>query len=149
LDSAQFNGKRESVYRLEVEKALYSAAEVISSTIVTAALPNDAVGCLDLWELENKITRSLTEAVNSINEVAPALGEDLSFEIKRRRSFLVNDLVNLFVECLKDAYGQSVEVDRRSARRILIKLSNARNKDFIKKEFKSTVYDVLRYLLGK
>lgn len=151
MPSAQSNGKREAFSRLEVEKALYAASEMISLTVVSSALPeNSNIGSLDLWELENKVTQILTDTVNCINDVAPSMGEDLAFEIKRRRSFLVDDMVNLFLECIKDAFGTAVEVEHTAPRGITIRLSKQiHKKDFINKEFKSTIYDVMRYLLGK
>ena len=151
MPSAQFNGKREAISRLEVEKALYAASEMISYAVVSSALPDDSnIGSIDLWELENKITQILTDTVNCINDVAPSMGEDLAFEIKRRRSSLVDEMVNLFLGCIKDAFGSMVEVEHTAPRGITVRLSKkVRNKDFINKEFKYTIYDVMRYLLGK
>jgi hypothetical protein len=150
LPTAQFNGKREAVSRLEVEKALYLASDAVASAIINSLLPCDSnIGTLDLWELENRITQILAKTVDSISEVAPSMGEDLSFEIKRRRSMLVDDLINLFTECLKDAFGPSVKIEHSSARKVSVRLSSKiARKDFIQKDFRATIYDVLRYLLG-
>jgi len=151
LPKTPFLSRRGTLSRLEVEKAIYTASERVSSTIISSALPESApVGTLDLWELENVITQILTEAVNSVMEVDPVLGEDLSFEIRRRRSALMDDMVSLFLECVRDAFGPSVEIDYITPRIISVRLSKAvSNKDFIQKEFKSTIYEMLRYLIGK
>jgi len=151
LPKTPFLSRRGTLSRLEVEKAIYTASERIASTIISSALPESApAGTLDLWELENVITQILTEAVNSVMEVDPILGEDLSFEIRRRRSTLMDDMVSLFLECVRDAFGQSVEIDYTTPRIISVRLSKAvSNKDFIQKEFKSTIYEMLRYLIGK
>ena len=150
MPTAQFNGKREAVSRLEVEKALYSASDVLASVIIDSLLPNDSNSrTLDLLELESRITQILAKTVDSISEVAPSMSEDLSFEIKRRRSMLVDDLINLFTECLKDAFGPSVKIEHHSPRKISVRISGKfTKKDFILKDFRATIYDVLRYLLG-
>jgi hypothetical protein len=151
LPKTPFLSKRGALSRLEVEKAIYSASERISSTMISSALPESAPsGTIDLWELENIVTQILTDAVNSVMEVDPILGEDLLFEIRRRRSTLIDDIVSLFLECLRDAFGHSVEIDYTTPRIILVRLSKAvSKKDFIQKEFKSTIYEMLRYLIGK
>jgi hypothetical protein len=151
LPKTPFLSRRGKLSRLEVERAIYTASERISSSIIASALPEFApAGTLDLWELENIIMQILTEAVNSVMEVDPILGEDLSFEIRRRRSALIDDMVSLFLECVRDAFGSSVEIDYPTPRTISVRLSKAVGKrDFIQKEFKSTIYEMLRYLIGK
>lgn len=151
MPKTPFLSRRGKLSRLEVERAIYTASERISSSIIASALPESApAGTLDLWELENIIMQILTEAVNSVMEVDPILGEDLSFEIRRRRSTLIDDMVSLFLECIRDAFGSSVEIDYPTPRTISVRLSKAVGKrDFIQKEFKSTIYEMLRYLIGK
>jgi hypothetical protein len=137
--------------RLEVEKALFTASEMITSTMFTSAFPDHTrEGSLDLWELEFKITQVLIDTANNIAEVAPAMANGLSFEVKRRRATLIDDMVNLFIECIRDAFGSLVQVEYATPRVIAISASaEVGKKDFIQKEFKSTMYDVLRNLIGK
>jgi hypothetical protein len=151
VSNTQSNGRRETMTRLEVEKALFTASEMITSTMFTSAFPEHTnEGSLDLWELEYKITQVLTNTSNSIAEVAPAMANDLSFEVKRRRAMLIDDMVNLFIECLRDAFGPLIHVEYATPRVITISTSvEVGKKDFIQKEFKSTMYDVLRNLIGK
>jgi hypothetical protein len=151
LPKNPFLNKRGMLSRLEVERAIYTASERISSSIIALSLPESAtVGTIDLWELENIIMQILTEAINSVIDVDPILGEDLSFEIRRRRSSLIDDMVSLFLECIRDAFGNSVEIDYPTPRTIAVRLSRSVSKrDFIQKEFKSTIYEMLRYLIGK
>lgn len=151
MPKTPFLSRRGMLSRLEVERAIYTASERISSSIIALSLPESApAGTIDLWELENIIIQILTEAVNSVMEVDPILGEDLSFEIRRRRSSLIDDMVSLFLECVRDAFGSSVEIDYPTPRTISVRLSRAVSKrDFIQKEFKSTIYEMLRYLVGK
>jgi hypothetical protein len=151
VSNTQSNSRRETITRLEVEKALFTASEMIASMMYTSAFPthtND--GSLDLWELEYKITQVLTDTANSIAEAAPAMANDLTFEVKRRRAILIDDMVNLFIECMRDAFGPLVQVEYTTPRVIIISVSpEVGKKDFIQKEFKSIMYDVLRNLIGK
>lgn len=151
MSNTQSNSRRETITRLEVEKALFTACEMITSTMFTSAFPEHTrEGSLDLWELELKITQVLTDTANSIADVAPAMANDLSFEVKRRRAMLIDDMVNLFIECIRDAFGHLVQVEYTTPRVITISTSpEVGKKDFIQKEFKSTIYDVLRNLIGK
>jgi hypothetical protein len=92
----------------------------------------------------------LSETVNTILEVAPVLGSNLSYELKCRRSVLIGDVVKDFLECISDAFGEELEIERTTPRLTSIRLSKElKKKDFIEKEFKSTIYDVLRNLIGK
>ncbi len=151
MSNTQSNGRRETITRLEVEKALFTASEMIASMMYTSAFPNHtSEGSLDLWELEYKITQVLTDTANSIAEVAPTMANGLSFEVKRRRAILIDDMVNLFIECIRDAFGSLVQVEYTTPRVITIGISpEVGKKDFIQKEFKSIMYDVLRNLIGK
>jgi hypothetical protein len=151
VSNTQSNGRRETMTRLEVEKALFTASEMITSTMFTSAFPDHTnEGSLDLWELEYKITQVLTDTANSIAEVAPTIANDLSFEVKRRRAMLIDDMVNLFIECIRDAFGPLIQVEYATPRVITVSASSEiGKKDFIQKEFKSTTYDVLRNLIGK
>jgi len=151
VSNTQSNGRREMMSRLEVEKALFTASEMITSTMFTSAFPDHTrEGSLDLWELEFKITQVLIDTANNIAEVAPAMANGLSFEVKRRRATLIDDMVNLFIECIRDAFGSLVQVEYATPRVIAISASaEVGKKDFIQKEFKSTMYDVLRNLIGK
>ena len=151
MSNTQSNGRREMMSRLEVEKALFTASEMITSTMFTSAFPDHTrEGSLDLWELEFKITQVLIDTANNIAEVAPAMANGLSFEVKRRRATLIDDMVNLFIECIRDAFGSLVQVEYATPRVIAISASaEVGKKDFIQKEFKSTMYDVLRNLIGK
>jgi len=151
VSNTQSNSRRETITRLEVEKALFTASEMIASMMYSSAFPDHAgEGSLDLWELEYKITQVLTDTANNIAETAPAMANDLTFEVKRRRAILINDMVNLFLECMRDAFGHLVLVEYTTPRVITIRVSpEIGKKDFIQKEFKSIMYDVLRNLIGK
>jgi len=151
VSNTQSNGRRETITRLEVEKALFTASEMIASMMYSSAFPaHTNEGSLDLWELEYKITQVLTDTANSIAGVAPAMANDLTFEVKRRRAILIDDMVNLFIECMRDAFGHMVQVEYTTPRVITISVSpEVGKKDFIQKEFKSIMYDVLRNLIGK
>jgi hypothetical protein len=151
VSNTQSNSRRETITRLEVEKALYTASEMISSMMYASAFPtHTSEGSLDLWELEYKITQVLTDTANSIAEAAPAMANDLTFEVKRRRAILINDMVNLFIECMRDAFGSQFRVEYTTPRVITVSVSpEIGKKDFIQRELKSIMYDVLRNLIGK
>jgi hypothetical protein len=107
-------------------------------------------GVIDLWEIETKFSQILTETVDSISEVAPVLGSEFSSGVKKRQSILIGDIVNSFIECIGDAFGPAIEIERTTPRVISVRLSKeVKKKDFIEKEFKSTAYDALRYLLER
>lgn len=109
-----------------------------------------AEGAINLWEIETKFNQILTETVNSVSEVAPVLGRELSSGVMKRRSIIIGDIVNSFIECIGDAFGPAIEIEHTTPRVISVRLSrDVKKKDFIEKEFKSTAYDVLRYLLGR
>jgi len=70
--------------------------------------------------------------------------------VKKRQSILIGDIVNSFIECIGDAFGPAIEIERTTPRVISVRLSKeVKKKDFIEKEFKSTAYDALRYLLER
>jgi diacylglycerol kinase len=151
ITTAQSSGRREIFTLLEVEKTLFTAAELMTSTILSSAMPDYSTdGVIDLWEIETKFSQILTETINSVTEVAPLLGGELSSGVKKRQSILISGLVNSFIECVVDAFGSTIEIERTTPRIISVRLSReVKKKDFIEKEFKSTAYDALRYLLGR
>lgn len=142
--------RRESLTRLGVDKAIYSASEKISQLLYSSAFPQySREGYIDLWELESIVSAILTEAINEITAVDPATGEAFSFEIKNRSS-LIDDMVTLILECIRDAFGSSVEIDYPTPRIISVRpVFNICKRDFIQKEFKITIYEVLARLLRK
>jgi hypothetical protein len=119
--------------------------------MLSSAMPDYSTdGVIDLWEIERKFNQILAETVDSVSEVAPVLGSELSSGVKKRRSILIGDIVNSFIECIGDAFGPAIEIERTTPRVISVRLSReVKKKDFIEKEFKSTAYDALRYLLGR
>jgi len=123
----------------------------MTATILSSAMPDCSTdGVIDLWEIETKFSQILNETVNSVSEVAPMLGGELSSRVKKRQSILVDELVNSFIACIGDAFGHEIEIERTTPRVISVRFSGeVKKKDFIEKEFKSTVYDALRYLLGR
>ena len=150
MPNTQYNGKKEALTRLELEKILYSASEKVSSTILSSAMPEfERRGTIDLWELDNALGSVLNATVKSVGSIDPSLAEGLSFEIKRRKSTLLDDLVSLLLESLKDAYRESIEIDYPTPRIIHIRfMKGAEKTSFIRKEFGSKVYEILRHLIG-
>ena len=130
---------------------MFTASELMTSTLLSAAMPDCITeGVIDLWEIETKFNQILAETVNTISEVAPVLGNNLSYGLKCRRSVLIGDVVRDFLECISDAFGEELEIERTTPRLTSIRLSNGvKKKDFIEKEFKSTVYDELKQLLTR
>jgi hypothetical protein len=151
MTTAQSSDRRETFTHVEVEEALFTAAELMTSTILSTAMPDYSTdGVIDLWEIETKFSQILTETVDSVSEVAPVLGSEFSSGVKKRQSILIGDIVNSFIECISDAFGPTIEIERTTPRVISVRLSKeVKKKDFIEKEFKSTAYDALRYLLGR
>ncbi|MGQ9759222.1 MAG: hypothetical protein ACUVQ5_01420 [Candidatus Methanomethylicaceae archaeon] len=142
--------RRESMTRFEVDKALFTASEKISSLFYSSAFPKHSIeGQIDLWDLESTVSAILTEAVNEITSVDPVSGDKLSFEIKNR-STLVDDIVMLLLEHVKDAFGPSIEIYYPAPRIISIKpTALIRKKEFIQKEFEITIYETLIGLLRR
>ncbi len=151
MPNTQFNGKKEALTRIELEKILYSTAEKVSSAILSNALPEfECDGTIDLLELENTLMPILSSAVVSISSIDPNLADALSFEIKRRKSALIDDIVSLLLESLKDAFRNSIEIDYPTPRIIHLRfIKGAEKTFFIRKEFGSRVYEILRHLIGK
>lgn len=141
--------RRESLTRLGVDKAIYSASEKISDLIYASAFPaHSTEGYIDLWELESVVSAILTETINELTMVDPAIGEEFSFEVKNRPS-LIDDMVTLILECVKDAFGSSIEIEYPTPRIIFLKSLWVRSKSFIRKEFRLTIYELLSGLVKK
>ncbi|MEM4658764.1 MAG: hypothetical protein QXX77_10140 [Candidatus Methanosuratincola sp.] len=141
--------RRESLTRLGVDKAIYSASEKISDLIYASAFPaHSTEGYIDLWELESVVSAILTETVNELTTVDPAAGEEFSFEVKNHPS-LIDDIVTLVLECVKDAFGSSIEIEYPTPRIIFLKSLWGRSKSFIKREFRLTIYEILVGLIKK
>jgi hypothetical protein len=151
LPNSQFNSRKEAVSKLELEKVLYDASESISSKILSSAIPDSkSHGKIDLWELENLLTPILNSVVNGVSSIDYSLAESLSFEIKRRKSSLLDDIVSFLLESLKDAFRDSIEIDYPTPRIIHLRFrKKIENTAFLKKEFSIKVYDILRHLVGK
>lgn len=143
------NRRRNSLVKIEIDKILYSTSELISSQVLSIAVPaNGSKGVIEMWELENRLTPTFNSAINSIRDVSAVKAEDLSFELTRRGSAIVDDLISLLLECLRDAFRASVDIDYPIPRTIhVIFKSKVDNTSFIKKEYTSKVYEVLKHLL--
>lgn len=141
--------RRESLTRLEVDKAIFSASEKISDLIYASAFPAHSMeGYIDLWELESVVGTILTETVNELTTLDPAAGEEFSFEVKNRPS-LIDDMVTLILECVKDAFGSSIEIEYPTPRIIFLKSLWSRSKSFFRREFRLTIYEMLTGLIRK
>lgn len=150
MSKKQSNRRRNSLVRLEVEKILYSTSEEVAFQIISFAVPtNGNKSSLELWELENRLTSIFNSAINLIREVNSNVGEAFSFELKRRSRTLMDDLISLFLESLRDAFREGVDVDYPMPRVIRLTFRNKiENVAFIKKDYSMKVYEVLRHLLG-
>lgn len=151
LPKPQFNDRREALSGIELEKILYEASERLSSQMLSGISNERGTSItIDLWELENLLLPALNATVNEIRIFDESRAEDFSFELKRRRNTLAHDLVNLLVDCIKDAYRDSVEVNYFDNRLISIKFNKrAENLAAVRKEFGCRIYEVLMHLLGK
>uniref|UniRef100_A0A7J3V065 Uncharacterized protein n=1 Tax=Candidatus Methanosuratincola petrocarbonis (ex Vanwonterghem et al. 2016) TaxID=1867261 RepID=A0A7J3V065_9CREN len=151
MPKPQFNDRKEALSGLELEKVLYDASERLSSQILSGISPERGLNLtIDVWELENLLLPALNAAVNEIRIFDEMKAEDFSFELKRRRNTLAYDLVNLLIECLRDAYRDDVAVEYAATKVVSIKfLNKVENLSVVKKEFTNRVYEVLRHLLGK
>ena len=82
--------------------------------------------------------------------IDPSMAEGLSFELKRRKSSLTDDMVSMLLESLKDAYRDSIYIDYPTPRIIHIRFKKTvDNTAFIKKEFGAKLYEAMRHLVGK
>ncbi len=135
---------------IEIDKILYSTSESVASQILSAAIPaNGNKGSIEMWELENRLTPIFNSAINRIREVNANVGEVLSFELKRRSGTLMDDLISLLLESLRDAFRSGLDVDYPTPRTIHLTFEkNVENAAFIRKEYAMKVYDVLRHLVG-
>lgn len=105
---------------------------------------------IDVWELENLLLPALNATVNEIRIFDEMKAEDFSFELKRRRNTLAHDLVNLLIECMRDAYRDDVVVDHIATKVVSIRfLKRVGNIFAVKREFTNMVHDVLWHLLWK
>ena len=56
MSNSQFNGRKEALSKLELEKVLYDTSDKTSSKILSSAIPDSEVhGIIDLYELENTL----------------------------------------------------------------------------------------------
>lgn len=151
MPKPQYNDRREALSGLELEKALFDASERVSSQMTSGLAPERGANLnIDLWELENLLLPILNAAVNEIRIFDESKAEDFSFELKRRRNSLPHDLVNMLIECFRDAYRDDVEIEYSSTKVVSIRfLKNVGNLSAVKKEFGNRVYELLRHLLGK
>ncbi|MBC7126669.1 MAG: hypothetical protein ABC585_05230 [Candidatus Methanosuratincola petrocarbonis] len=151
MPKPQFNDRKEALSGLELEKVLYDASERLSSQILSGINPERGLSLtIDVWELENFLLPSLNAAVNEIRIFDEMKAEDFSFELKRRRNTLTHDLVNLLIECLRDAYREDIAVEYSATKVVTIRfLKKVENISAVRKEFANRVYEVLRHLLGK
>lgn len=141
--------RRESLTRLGVEKAIYTASEKISDLIFASAFPAGSTeGCIDIWELEGVVGAILTETVNELTAVDPVIGEEFSFEVKSRTN-LVDEIVTHIIECIKDAFGASIEIDYPTPKIIFLRSLWGRSKGFIKKEFCLIIHEILSSLIKR
>ena len=141
--------RRESLTRLGVDKAIYSASEKISDLIYSSAFPaNSTEGYIDLWELESAVSVIFTETINELTTVDPVKGEEFSFGVKNRPS-LIDDIVTLVLDCVKDALGSSINIEYPTPRIIFLRSLWNRPKSFLRKEFRLTIYEVLSGLIKK
>ncbi|MCX8181762.1 MAG: hypothetical protein N3D12_01460 [Candidatus Methanomethyliaceae archaeon] len=141
--------RRESLTRIGVDKAIYAASEKISDLIYSSAFPTHSMeGYIDLWELESAVSAILTETVNELTTLDPATGEEFLFEAKNRPS-LIDDMVTLILDCVKDAFGSSIEIEYPTPRIIFLKSLWSKSKSFIKREFRLTIYEMLIRLIKK
>ncbi len=137
--------RKGSFTKLEVEKAIYEACERISSLFYSSIFKNNE-GIIDIWEMELKINSIILEAIEKISFIDPAIAEILSLETKRRYGF-IREIVSSIMECLKDAFGSSIIIRDSSPRMIYLKHYLIGNKEFIQKEFKHVIYDIIMGLI--
>lgn len=142
--------RRESITKIEVEMAIFEACERISSYIFSRAFPkNSCEGIIDLWELEITVDSVLADAIDRISLIDPTTAEVLSYEIKGK-GHLINKIVPLIVEAIKDAFGQHVIVSNLNPRTIYFKLSPmVKNKNFIQKDLKAIIYETMVNAINK
>jgi hypothetical protein len=133
--------RKGSFTKLEVEKAIFEACERISSLLYSNIFKNDE-GIIDLWDRELKINSIILDTIEKISFVDPALAEVLSLETKRRYGF-TKEIISSIMECLKDAFGSSIIIRDTSPRMIYLKHYLIGNKEFIQKEFKFIIYDII------
>ncbi len=136
---------------MALEKILYDASERLSSQILSGISPEREMSFkIDVWELENLLLPALNATVNEIRIFDEMKAEDFSFELKRRRNTLAHDLVNLLIECMRDAYRDDVVVDHIATKVVSIRfLKRVGNIFAVKREFTNMVHDVLWHLLWK
>ncbi|MDI9643931.1 MAG: hypothetical protein QFX35_01780 [Candidatus Verstraetearchaeota archaeon] len=151
MPKPQYNDRKEALSGLELEKALFDASERVAKQMFSGLLPERGLDLsIDLWELENLLLPILNAVVNEIRIFDESKAEDFSFELKRRRNSIPHDLVNMLIECFKDAYRDGVEVEYSSAKLVSIRfLKGVGNLSAVKKEFSNRVYELFRHLLGK
>jgi len=142
--------RRESITKLEVEIAIFEACERISSYIFSRAFPkNSYEGVIDLWELEITIDSILADIIDRISLVDPATAEILSYEI-RGKTHLINKIIPLITESIKDAFGQYVIISNLNPRTIYVRLSPIiKNKNFIQKDLKAIIYETIINTINK
>ncbi len=135
--------------RIEIDKILYSTSELVASQILSVAIPaKGSKGLIEMWELENRLTPKFNSAINSIRDVSATKAEDFSFELTRRGNAIVDDLISLLLESLRDAFRTNIDIDYPTPRTIHISFKNkVENPSFIKKEYASKVYDFLKHLV--
>ncbi len=150
MPNIQFNGRKGALSRLEIEKVLYATSEKIALAILSYVFKGaKEQSTIDLWELENLVGQILDDAVRKIGTVDLPLAESLSFEIKRRKSALVGDMTNLLLECMKDAFRDSVKITYSTPRMISVTIKANKDPGFMRRELKEIIYEMLRHLVSR
>lgn len=142
--------RRESITKLEVEMAIFEACERISSYVFSRAFPKSSCeGVIDLWELEITIDSILADIVDRISFIDPTTAEVLSCEIKGK-THLINKIMPLIIESIKDAFGQYIIISNLNPRTIYLRLSPLiKNKSFIQKDLKAIIYETIISAINK
>lgn len=140
------HGNREAFTQIEVEKILLDTSEKISNLFfepLKTSAPKPI--SIDLWLLENGVWQLCTSAINSMSAINAEMADRFLYEYRKRKTTFADDLVNIFINVLRDALGASVDVSFSSPRFLTVSLvSNQKVLNAMNREFTHVVCDVLR-----
>lgn len=140
---------RELSPQVEVERIILEAAEKIADLFmdpITSSKPLAA--SIDLWSLETALSHIISDAAQSLNFVNPDQASRFIYEFRRKKVTIVDDLVSLFINTIRDAARNMVKIDFSSPRLMIVEVdSSFTGLKAVRKEFIQVIYDVLRQFL--